>query len=247
MPASIAKHIASAPLWTQLRPGVKMLLDPQDLISRVLLETGEWDPDTWRAIAAHLPVGGTFVDVGAHMGHCSLMAAALVGSEGLVVAIEANPEMVQQLSRNIQASGADIKVQAIACSDSERLLDLYVAPRANSGSSSISHVNASLGGPLQRSYPVQARTLDAVLKGLNVSRVDVLKIDVEGAELQALHGAKETLANYRPVLVIELDDHLLSAMGANSAEIRSLLAAYGYVFDGTFDHANVRFVHRKIA
>lgn len=247
MPATIAKHIASAPLWTQLQPGVKMLLDPQDLISRVLLETGEWDPDTWRAMATYLPIGGTFVDVGAHMGHCSLLAATLVGSEGRVVAIEANPEMVQHLSQNIQASGAGIEVQPVACSDSEGLLEIYVAPRANSGSSSISKANASLKGPLRKGYPVQARTLDAVFKQLNITRVDVLKIDVEGAELQVLNGAKETLASCQPVVVIELDDQLLRAMQSSSTEIHNFLASYGYVPDGTFDDANVRFVHRKSA
>jgi FkbM family methyltransferase len=224
-----------------------MLLDPRDLISRVLLETGEWDPDTWRAIAEHLPSGGTFIDVGAHMGHCSLTAATLVGPEGRVVAIEANPEMVQHLSRNIHASGVTIDVQPIACSDSETLVDLFVASHANSGSSSISQHNASLGAASQRNYRIQARPLDAVLNELNISRVDVLKIDVEGAELQVLRGAKETLTRHRPVVMVELDDQLLGAMGTSSAEVRALLASYGYISDGTFDDANVRFVRRVVA
>ncbi len=78
---------------------------------------------------------------------------------------------------------------------------------------------------------------------MNVSRVDVLKIDVEGAELKVIRGARETLTRHRPVLVIELDDQLLGAMGTTSAEVRRLLSSYGYTSDGTFDDANVRFVH----
>lgn len=244
LPATIAKCLATTPLWVELQSGVKMLLDPGDLISRVLLETGEWDPDTWKAIAVHLPSGGTFIDVGAHMGHCSLMAAILVGPSGRVIAIEANPEMVEQLRRNIHASSATINVQSMACSDSETLVDLYVAPHANSGSSSFSAHNASLGGSSQKGYCIQARPLDAILDELKVSRVDVLKIDVEGAELKVLRGAKGTLTRHRPVLIVELDDQLLRAMGTSSSEICNVLASYGYIPDGTFDDANVRFVHR---
>ncbi len=90
--------------------------------------------------------GGTFVDVGAHMGHCSLMAATLVGAAGLVVAFEANPETFQRLSQNVRASRATVSLQPVACSDSETLLDLFVPSDSNTGSASISRHNASLAG-----------------------------------------------------------------------------------------------------
>jgi FkbM family methyltransferase len=219
-----------------------MLLDPRDLISRVLLETGEWEPDTWNAIAAHLKPGGTFVDVGAHVGHFSLMAATAVGPTGRVAAIEANPEMADRLQENIKASKAAVTVQAVACADFDKALDFFVAADANTGSSSICAANASLYGNSQKRYRVQARRLDAILEGLGISRVDVLKIDVEGAELRVLRGAKETLTRCRPVVIIELDEHLLNTMGTGSAEVHNLLLFYGYSSDGIFDHANVRYV-----
>jgi hypothetical protein len=142
LPATIAKRATNEPMWVELQRGVKMLLNPRDLISRVLLETGEWDPATWRAIAAHLRPRGVFVDVGAHMGYCSLMAATLVGTQGQVIAIEASPEMVEQLIRNVHASKAAVTVQPTACCDSETFVDLFVSSDANSGSSSISQENA---------------------------------------------------------------------------------------------------------
>jgi hypothetical protein len=77
-------------------------------------------------------------------------------------------------------------------------------------------------------------------------RFDVLKIDVEGAELQVLRGAEQTLARHRPVLMIELDSQLLSTMGTSSADVRNLLASYGYNEDGVFDDSNVRFVPRAV-
>lgn len=57
LPATIAKRLTDVPLWTELEPGVKMLLDPRELISRVLLETGEWDPEAWQPLLRICPPG----------------------------------------------------------------------------------------------------------------------------------------------------------------------------------------------
>jgi hypothetical protein len=75
-----------------------------------------------------------------------------------------------------------------------------------------------------------------------MSRVDVLKIDVEGAELEVLRGAKDTLTRHRPVLIIELEEELLATMGTSSSEVHDLLATYSYRSDGVFDDANNRFI-----
>jgi FkbM family methyltransferase len=243
LPAAVARWVFkhASPIWVQLEPNVKMLLDPADLICRVLLETGEWDAATWAAIAEHLEPGGTFVDVGAHIGHCSLKAAAITGPGGRVVAIEANPETAQRLRANITASSARVDVQEFACAASESVLDLYSADRSNSGSSSLSSSNASSWGPPSAQHRVHAMPLDTLLEG-KVSRVDVLKIDVEGTELEVLKGAEETLKRYRPVLVIELDDQLLQSVGTSMSEVKTHLARCGYQLRASFDGANYKFV-----
>lgn len=231
------------PVWVQVEPHIKMFLDSDDLISRVILETGVWDEATWLAIRQHLSKGATFVDVGAHEGYCSLNGARVVGPTGRVIAIEANPEMVLTLQDNVRASGANVvAVEAVACTETERTtLDLFVAAQSNTGSSSLSKTNASLGGAVRATYKVLGRTLDAIIKEAGVSRVDVVKIDVEGSEFSVLKGAQETLAKYRPVLLVELDDSLLRAMGTSSAEITSFLGARGYRFHQSYDEANFEF------
>jgi len=232
----------SVPIWVQIEPGIKILSDPDDLISRKILETGVWDEATWRAIEGHLSKGDTFIDVGAHEGYCSLKAARVVGPSGHVIAIEANPEMVRTLRGNIQASGTGVvTVVPVACSDSESTLDLFVAEHSNSGNSSLSERNASLAGTVRATYHVPARSLDAILQESRLLRVDVVKIDVEGAELLVLKGAEETLVRSRPILFVELDDLLLSAMGTCSAEIVSFLASRGYAMRGSYDDANFEF------
>jgi len=76
-----------APVWYQVEPHIRMHLDPEDFVSRTILETGEWEPTSWRAMRAHLQGGATFVDVGAQIGYYSLKAAPVVGPRGHVIAI----------------------------------------------------------------------------------------------------------------------------------------------------------------
>jgi len=218
------------PVRLELEPGVSMLLDPDDFISRTVLDTGYWKPETWSAIAQHLPAGGTFVDIGAHIGTYSLRAARAVGPQGHVISVEPNPETAQKLRENIQASGdANVRVVPLACSDTETDLELFAAPRSNTGATSLFRANVEQEGtPVSKVFHVRTRPLDAILRDVGVSRVDVLKIDAEGAEMLVLKSARETLARYSPVLSVELIDAKLKATGSGTAEVIAFLSAQGY-------------------
>ena len=230
------------PVRMEVEPGVNMLLDPEDLVSREILDTGQWEAESWTITKVHLPVGGTFVDVGAHIGYYSLKAARVVGPQGHVIAIEPNPDTVRELRDNIQASGANvIAVQPVACSDSEAEVDLFAAKRANTGQTSLSRANAQRSGGVSAVYHVRARPLDAIIQEAGVSRVDVIKIDVEGADLLVLKGAKQTLARYSPILIVEVADEWLQAMGASPAELREFLRSQGYTPRRSMRPFNIEF------
>jgi hypothetical protein len=134
-----------------------------------------------------------------------------------------------------------ITVQPVACSDSETTLDLFTATQSNTGSSSFSKTNASQYGPAGRCQQVPTRPLDAIISEMGISRVDAVKIDVEGAELLVLKGARETLTRDRPFLLVELDDDLLKSMGTSSAEIINFLCSLGYATGSRYDEANFEF------
>jgi FkbM family methyltransferase len=229
------------PVRMEVDPGVDMLLDPEDYVSSVILDTGQWEAESWAIAKQHLPVGGTFVDVGAHIGYYALKAARVVGPKGHVIAVEPDPDTVRQLRDNIQASGANvIAVQPVACSDSETELDLFAAMRANTGETSLSRANAQQSGGVSAVYHVRARPLDAIIQEAGVSRVDVMKIDVEGAELLVLKGAKQTLARYGPILIVEVMDMQLKSMGASATELREFLRSQGYTPRHSMD-SNIEF------
>jgi FkbM family methyltransferase len=218
------------PVWIRVEPGVTMRLDPHDLVSTVILATGGWEPETWRALKPHLPVGGTFIDVGAQIGWYSLRAARVVGPTGRVIAVEPNRETLTNLRDNIRASVDDkvIVVAPVACSDSEGTMVFYPGPRSNTGASSLSLKNAEEDGPVSTSYPVHTRRLDDIVKEAGITRVDAVKIDVQGAELLVLKGAVGTLERYRPVICLELYEPDLESMGTSAQQVIAFMMSHGY-------------------
>jgi FkbM family methyltransferase len=236
------------PVWVQVEPGIKMQLDPYDMVSRRILETGEWEPQSLRAVADHLSTSGTFMDVGAHIGYYSLKAATMVGPNGHVISIEPNPQTVPKLRGNIEASDARaVSVWPVACADSESTLQFYAAPESNTGESSLSKENASQEGAATMAYSVRARPLDAIVKEAKLDRVDVIKIDVEGAEFEVLKGAAKTLDDFRPVLIVELVQNQLKAMGTSVDEVTRFLASHGYSVSRKVDYTNFEFVPQRTA
>ena len=230
------------PVWYQFAPQVKMKLDPEDLVPYVILSTGAFENASFDRVRAHLSPGSTFVDVGADFGIYSLRAAPIVGPAGHVIAIEPNPESVQRLEANIAANGDSmITVAPVACSDTDTMVDLYVAPHRNIGETSLSKTNASQAGPVSRTYKVRARPLDDIIRESGVTRVDAIKIDVEGAEYLVLKGARQTLNRFHPVLLVEALDNQLRAMGSSFAEVSEFLRANGYR-EGPHEDMNIEFL-----
>jgi FkbM family methyltransferase len=217
------------PVWMQVEPGIRMWLDPNDFVSRTVLETGQWEPQSWRIVEQDLRPGSTFVDVGAHIGYYTLKAATVVGPAGHILAIEPNPETARILAGNVRASNAAaVSIQAVACSDTETTLQLFAAAEGNTGETSLSRANASQERPVTKTYQVRARPLDAIVRESGVTHVDAIKIDVEGAEFLVLRGAQETLTRFHPAILIELLDRQLREMRTSIAEVVAFLQAQGY-------------------
>ena len=231
------------PIRVQLEPKINMLLDPNDLVTAVIISTGTWEPETLRTLESHTPPGGTFIDIGAHVGWYSLHAANRVGKAGHVIAVEPNPMTLVKLRDNIAANGDGdvITVAPVACADAEGTLTLFEAPHRNTGESSLALANASQEGQIAQSVKVRSRSLDEIVKDSGVTRVDVIKIDVEGAELLVLKRAQGVMARYRPAIVVEVVDGQLKAMGTSEKELMSFMTAQGYTAKRTFER-NVEFV-----
>lgn len=176
----------------------------------------------WR----YLRPGDTFVDCGAHFGLFSMLAAHAMDGNGTILSIEPNSSTQKLLSENlsVHSNGFGRLVNA-AVSDFEGEAAFYVN---NHGAA-----QGSLVGSEHQPISVPVTTLDQLIKAHNFSRIDLLKIDIEGAELSALHGAKDALARKAiKTMVIEFTPDNLKKAGTSREEIIDYLASFGAeVFD----------------
>ena len=223
--------------WGILRPvrmnverGVSLNLDPRDLVSVSILRNRDWQPGVWTALRSRLSAGAVLLDVGAHIGYFSLKGATMVGPTGRVVSFEPNPETLVQLRSNVAASGVEsvVAVQPVAATDREQQLTLYATRGINTGASSLSQENAKAFDEAPQGYPVRGRAIDDVVAELGLTRVDAVKIDVEGAEVSVLRGALKTLSRFHPKIVLEVDERQLAGFNTKPADIELLLKQAGY-------------------
>jgi FkbM family methyltransferase len=142
----------------------------------------------------------TVVDVGANVGVYTALAMHLTGGNGTVVAIEPHAESRQFLRSTIKANsaaGTAVHVFDCAASDRDGTTQLFVNPHNKADN----RLYRSEATPSAQSASVQLRTIDGVLNELNVHRVDILKIDVQGSELSAIAGAANTI-RHSPGMVL---------------------------------------------
>ena len=146
--------------------------------------------------ANNLKQGAYGLDIGAHVGCFSIFMALLVGSEGRIEAIEPMPANLALLEKNIAQNdlGHVINLHEACCAAREGGVFLNLGPSSFESSLSNDFGHGSI--------PVPALTVDGL--ALKNGKLDFLKLDVEGAELDVLQGAETALAKFRPTLVIEL-------------------------------------------
>jgi FkbM family methyltransferase len=165
-------------------------------------------------------------DVGANVGLFSFAAASLAGPEGLVVALEPDAWLVQLLRRSaldqpIGSAPVQVVPAAIASELSIRTLCLANRSRA---ANYLSEFGTTQTGGTREEQLVVALTLDWLLDSLPAP--SVVKIDVEGAELEVLRGAQRVFETARPVVLCEV-------IPANAVAVTEFLQAHGYqIFDG---------------
>lgn len=209
--------------------GFELRVPLADRIGR-LMWVGAYEPELRMLLTAFLQPGMVFLDVGAHFGYFSVLAAAQVGAEGEVYAFEANPACVERLSRNVHPY-PQIRLYGQAVSDTDGEVVFFPSLRPEESGW------GSLWEDAERapSISVLAIRLDTWLRTSGATRVDFLKLDIEGAEYRALLGASQLLRQMRPVLFSEVNEVCLARDGRLPQDLFSLLASFGYLVRGVLD------------
>lgn len=140
-----------------------------------------------------LSPGDTVIDAGAHIGYYACLASQIVGKEGTVVAFEPHPEHAQRVRGHSRSNGCTARVEQVAVTDTDGVASLRLSNRSGG------HAIDDSG----QTVDVGTRSLDSYLDESGLSP-DLVKLDVEGAELAALNGMRETLQSDHPTVIIEL-------------------------------------------
>ncbi|HEX7258644.1 MAG TPA: FkbM family methyltransferase [Nitrososphaeraceae archaeon] len=153
--------------------------------------------------------GGIVVDVGAHYGRYSLIAAKRVGPKGKVIAIEADPENFDMLNKNIklnESSKENVITLNYAASSNQSKVKLSIPEKQSGGQTIYSSIIPNRAAA-EKFVEVNANTLDNLLheNDISLERINWIKIDVEGAELEVLKGTSEVLSKSKDIsLLIEI-------------------------------------------
>jgi FkbM family methyltransferase len=170
--------------------------------------------------------GMTVLDVGAHHGLYTLLASNLVGPTGKVIAFEPSPRERKRLLKHLRWNGLrEVQVEPYALGAKSGEAKLYLTDSFNDWCNSL---RPPADGS-EQVITVPVRTLDEAISLFKLDKIDLLKLDIEGGELDALAGAEKTLTlPERPVILIEVQDHRTAPWGHKGVDVIRFLERMRY-------------------
>jgi len=207
-----------------LPTGIRMELDLADPLQQWFHYLGEYESLEGDYVRSALPSGGTFVDVGANVGWHTLPAARHIGREGRVYAFEPIPSNAAILQKNIGLNRlTNVIVETKALSDRPGSRQMAMESH-NSGTATLAPCPMDLPR-----FEVECVRLDDYVRSRGSRLIDLIKLDIEGAETAALRGMTGILEREdAPAILCELNPSLLGIMGSSCEELLTLLGDFGY-------------------
>jgi FkbM family methyltransferase len=194
--------------------GIRMVCLRENLIERVIADTGVWEPAETVAVKRCIRPGHVCIDVGANIGYFSLLMAKLGAT---VHAFEPTTYGFERLSGNL-ALNTNLRTSIVAHRKglSDRACEITEALEARFSLRMLAHDH------LER---MQFETLDA---DWTAKRIDFLKIDVDGHDTEVVRGARESLRRHRPTVMAEFCDRVLKQYGSSVHELALAFLDCGY-------------------
>ena len=218
-----------------VRGGVNWDLDLNEGIDFSIWLLGAFEPETVRAYQRIVKAGDVVLDIGANIGAHTLPLALVVGVNGKVIAFEPTDYAFAKLTKNKL-----LNPELASCINSMQcmLVDSELASKPTPGLYSSWPLKEEEGlhglhqGRLMTTSGAQARTLDSIILGMGMDRVDCIKLDIDGFECGMIRGANEVLSRWQPTIIMELAPYALEEQGASLRELLELLQKHGYaLFD----------------
>ena len=199
------------------------------------LRHGEYEAATTAVLRKYLTPGGVFVDLGANEGYFTVLASRLVGPQGMVIAVEPQSRLQSVITANLKANNCcNVRLVKAVVSSETHKVNLALTSAINNGSSSLfKHTKYPLPGE-----EVQSFTLGDLFALIEVKRCDLMKMDIEGAEYDALTEAQEVLnRGIIRHMTIEVHDSILERRGLCWNRAHEVILECGYRLTDKSDRA----------
>jgi FkbM family methyltransferase len=163
-------------------------------------------------------------DLGANFGYYAIAIASKLRGNCRIYAFEPNPPTMRRFRRNIELNSIrGVFPQDAGLSDAPG----YAQVVDRSGNSGASYLDKTLAAPAG-SPRIPITTLDSFIEHHPIDRLDLIKMDIEGAELRALQGGAETLRTFKPAILIELNPGTYQREGYSVGDVMVFLEDLGY-------------------
>jgi FkbM family methyltransferase len=205
---------------------VSIFVDLFERIQSYMYFIGEYERYETKKFTSAIESGDVILDLGANIGYFSMIASKRLGKEGHVYAFEASPKIYELLCKNCSLSQINnITPLRLAVADRESVLSFKLPQNLQEqGSGSLSSNGT---GDIE----VQAITIDGFIQKEKLSRLDSIKMDIEGAELKAFFGMKETICRYQPKIIFEFSPARYEERDISEFKsLVELMSELGYMF-----------------
>ena len=196
-------------------------------VSRATYIGGCIEPNEFAFIDSVLQEDMVMIDVGANDGLFTIFAARRVGKKGRVLAFEPSTREFARLQANIRMNRLrNVKAFAKAASNETGVAQLKICEYGHEGQNTLGEFPYAV--KQAEVQVVEICRLDEFLQIEKLQRLDVMKIDVEGAEYKVLQGSEETIRKFRPIILLELLDKALRHQGNSAAQVVQFLLDLDY-------------------
>jgi FkbM family methyltransferase len=187
-----------------------------------------YEEPQWKFVERSLRAGMVVVDIGANQGFYTLLASKCVGTRGRVYAFEPAPTERRKLERNLRLNGcANVVVEPLAVGASAGTAPFHAVAGHQGSWSSLREPASDVTVP-SRLISVTMITLDEYVVDHNLMRLDMIKIDTEGGELDVLIGAQDAIRKHEPIILCEVEGRRTRQWGYSPAAIVKYLTDRGY-------------------
>ena len=194
----------------------------ENVIGQEIFLRGLWEPEVTKFVCPRINPGMTVIDVGADIGYYTLLFAKRVGEGGRVCAFEPIPKARATLERNVGLNRYEnVTIFDYALYDASGTFVLE-------GPLEASRINPAKNRAGEKDLEIQTRVFDDCFAELSIQTIDLVKIDVEGAEINVLKGMKRCLQEFHPNLLVEVHPAHLSKFEHRAEELLQFLRELRY-------------------